>query len=196
MGQEFELKYRCNEATQQKILAFLPGPWETIAMETTYYDTPKNELSARRWTLRRRFENSISICTLKTPAPDGSRGEWETPCPDILTALPRLCSLGAPETLLEVSQLIPVCAAKFTRRALRITLPAGQVELALDGGCLIGGETCTPLWELEVELKEGPQEVAIDFAETLAQTYGLIPEAKSKYRRALELAKGDIDHGI
>lgn len=196
MGQEFELKYRCDEATQQTILASFPGPWQTIAMETTYYDTPGRELSAKRWTLRRRFENGISICTLKTPAPDGSRGEWELPCPDILTALPQLCSLGAPEALLEVTRLIPVCGARFTRQALSVSLPEGLVELALDGGCLMGGEASMPLWELEVELKEGPQQVAIGFAEALAQTYGLIPEQKSKYRRALELAKGDMDHGI
>ena len=196
MGQEFELKYHCDETTQARIFEDFPVSWESISMETTYYDTPNADLSAQKWTLRRRFENNISICTLKTPSPDGSRGEWETPCPDIRQALALLCALGAPEQLLEYRELIPVCAAKFTRRAAQITLPEGKVELALDAGRLIGGQAESPLWELEVELKEGSRQAAQDFADQLAQTYHLLPEEKSKYRRALELAKGEKSHGI
>ena len=165
-------------------------------METTYYDTPQADFSRKRWTLRRRFENGISICTLKTPAPDGSRREWETPCQEITLALEQLCRLGAPRELLAYRQLIPVCGAKFTRQALQITLPEGKVELALDSGCLMGGNSQCPLRELEVELKEGSQQAAINFAGKLAATYHLIPEEKSKYRRALDLAKGEENHGI
>ena len=72
----------------------------------------------------------------------------------------------------------------------------GKVELALDSGCLMGGNSQCPLWELEVELKEGSQQAAITFAGKLAATYHLIPEEKSKYRRALDLAKGEENHGI
>ena len=196
MGQEFELKYRCDQPTQAQILESFPGTWATISMETTYYDTPQADFSRKRWTLRRRFENGISICTLKTPAPNGSRGEWETPCQEITLALEQLCRLGAPRELLAYRQLIPVCGAKFTRRALQITLPEGKVELALDSGCLMGGNSQCPLRELEVELKEGSQQAAINFAGKLAATYHLIPEEKSKYRRALDLAKGEENHGI
>ena len=76
MGAEYELKYKGNPAVMES----LPGPWYSISMETTYYDTPSRTLSALRYTLRRRLENGISICTLKTPGKDGVRGEWEASC--------------------------------------------------------------------------------------------------------------------
>ena len=47
-----------------------------------------------------------------------------------------------------------------------------------------------------MELKEGSRQAAQNFADQLAQTYHLLPEEKSKYRRALELAKGEKSHGI
>ena len=45
--------------------------------------------------------------------------------------------------------------------------------------------------EVEVELKSGNQDTAIRFAQALAAEFGLNIERKSKYRRALDLAKGD-----
>ena len=63
------------------------------------------------------------------------------------------------------------------------------VELALDTGCLLGGGRELPFTEVEVELKAGPESAAAAFAQALAAEFGLTPEPKSKYRRALELAK-------
>ena len=48
-----------------------------------------------------------------------------------------------------------------------------------------------PLLEVEVEVKSGSEEAATAFAATLAQEYGLTVENKSKYRRALGLARGE-----
>ena len=39
-----------------------------------------------------------------------------------------------------------------------------------------------------VELKEGTDEAAIAFAKALAEEFGLVPEAKSKFARAMALA--------
>ena len=44
---------------------------------------------------------------------------------------------------------------------------------------------------MEVELKSGTDADAIAFAGILAEKYGLEPEEKSKYRRALGLAQGE-----
>ena len=72
MGREFELKYRATEeilkAVEEKFGEFTP-----ISMETTYFDTPDQTLAARHITLRRRMENGVSVCTVKTPLADGSR---------------------------------------------------------------------------------------------------------------------------
>ena len=80
MATEFELKYAATAANLEAIRAAVPGQYETISMETTYYDTPGHDLSARKWTLRRRLENGVSVCTLKTPASGSSRNEWEVEC--------------------------------------------------------------------------------------------------------------------
>ena len=189
MGREFELKYRANESKIAAIAAKF-GDFTSISMETTYYDTPERRLSPLHWTLRRRYENGKSVCTLKTPAPGGARGEWETECPDILSSIPELCKLGAPIQLVAYTLhgVEQVCGAKFTRLAKTLVLENCTVELALDRGFLMGGNREEPLTEVEVELKDGSEEAAIAFAAALAEEFGLIPEAGSKYRRALALA--------
>ena len=190
MGREFELKFRADEGKISAIAAEY-GDFTAISMETTYYDTPARNLSPLHWTLRRRYENGKSVCTLKTPAPGGARGEWETECPDILSAIPELCKLGAPMQLiaLTVDGVEQVCSAKFTRLAKTLVLDHCTVELALDRGCLMGGGREEPLTEVEVELKDGSEEAAVAFAAALAERFGLIPEKGSKYRRALALTQ-------
>ena len=190
MGREFELKYRADAGKISGIREEFGG-FSSISMETAYYDTPRRQLSPLHWTLRRRYENGKSICTLKTPAPGGARGEWETECPDILAAIPELCKLGAPAQLiaLTIDGVSQVCGAKFTRLAKTVELEGCTVEIALDQGCLLGGGREIPLCEVEVELKSGSEAAAVAFARALAEKFGLTPESGSKYRRALVLAQ-------
>ena len=86
MGREFELKYRADDRTIENIQKKF-GDFTPISMETSYYDTPGSDFARRRWTLRRRWENGVGVCTLKTPAADGSRCEWEVPCDDIRSGI-------------------------------------------------------------------------------------------------------------
>ncbi len=193
MAVEFELKFR---ATPEKLDALdkqISGACQEFAMETTYYDTPGKALSSRQLTLRRRRENGVSVCTLKTPAGNQGRGEYEVRCDAIERAIPELCKLaGLPEVLsLTRKGVVPVCAARFTRRAKLITLPDCTVELALDLGTLSGGGKEVPLCEAEVELKAGSREGAIAYARAVAVLFGLQQETKSKFRRALDLAEGE-----
>ena len=190
MGREFELKYRATEPLLAQLRRDLPGEEQLLQMHTTYYDTPQADFSRKRWTLRRRFENGISICTLKTPAALG-RNEWEVECGAIEAAIPMLCKLGAPHTLMICAAMgvQEVCGARFTRQAAALEIEGAVVEIALDRGVLTGGGKEIPLCEIEVELKEGSDAAAIAFADALAEKYGLKPEHRSKYRRALTLAK-------
>ena len=188
MGREFELKYKANPAVQEAIGAEF-GPFRVIEMETTYYDTADGALSARHITLRRRMENGESVCTVKTPLADGSRGEWEIRWPEPETMVDALCEAGAPAELkaLTAGGIVAVCGARFTRQAAEIVLDGGTAELALDRGVLLGGGREVPLCEIEVELKDGADEATLFFARELAARFSLTPQHKSKFRRAMDL---------
>ena len=168
MSREFERKFAADAKTLEAMEAAW-GPFSPITMETTYFDTPDLKLSARRWTLRQRLENGTSVCAVKVPLEDGSRGEWEEESPHLMQALFPLIRQGAPAELLALtaSGLRPLCGAKFTRLARTITLPQAQVEL-----------------------KSGDQEAADAFAQELARQFSLKPEEASKQARALALALG------
>lgn len=193
MGIEYELKFRATPLQLEQLRAAFPGKEETFRMQTTYYDTPTGQLSARRYTLRCRRENDRHICTVKAPAKGPGRGEWETECENILDAVPVLCKLGAPENLptLVSEGLLPVCGAAFTRIAKQISQPDFTAELAMDTGILTGGGKDLPLCEVELELKSGNAQKMTAYALQLAALYGLQPEHGSKFQRAIRLYKGE-----
>ena len=189
MGREFELKFRADQDVLERIREKYQD-FTTISMETTYYDTFDLKLAFHHWTLRRRMENGVSVCTFKRPHKDGGRGEWEVEASSIMEGVMKLCQSGADLELMRAAAggLVETCGARFTRLARQIDLPVGKVELALDQGVLIGKGKELPFWEVEVELKEGADQVAADFAAALAEEFGLVPEPKSKFVRAMALA--------
>ena len=194
MAIEFELKFKAQPEIIRAIDRDIQGETQNFVMETTYFDGMNGELTAKKYTLRRRMENGISVCTLKIPKGDNCRGEWEIPCEDIQTAIPLLCEMGAPAELaaLTAQGVREVCGAKFNRIAKTLVFDEGTLELALDLGVLTGGGKQIPLCEIEVELKSGREAFAEHYAKCLAQKYGLVPEPASKFRRALALSKGEL----
>lgn len=191
MGREFELKYRANPEQIKKIREKYED-FTSISMETTYYDTFDMKLGMHHWTLRRRMENGVSVCTFKKPMDDGSKAEWEVQAPNIMEGVMQLCQNGAPWELMRCAAggVQAICGAKFTRLAKTLHVDGCTVELALDEGILSGGGKEIPLCEVEVELKEGEDAAAVVFAKALAAEFGLVPEEKSKFARALRLAFG------
>ena len=189
MGIEFELKYAAEESAFEG-LKLESAHWTAYQMATTYYDTPDAALGKLHWTLRRRYENGVSVCTLKTPAKGQGRNEFELECDDIHAAIPKLCEMGAPVELTAyvAGGIDEVCAARFQRLAGQVDLGDTRVELALDKGVLIGGGKTLPFVEVEVELKSGSETAAVAYAKALAERFSLRPESKSKYKRALILA--------
>ena len=190
MGREFELKFSATPAQQNAILTKY-GDFCQISMQTTYYDTPDRALTARHITLRRRLENGVSVCTVKTPQPGNGRGEWELDWADPSTMVAELCRMGAPKELLALTAggIAPVCGARFTRLAKHLELDGGTAELALDCGVLLGGDREVALCEVEVELKSGCEEATVAFAAALAAEFGLKEQKHSKFRRAMALAE-------
>ena len=193
MGIEFELKFKANEAQLAKICADLCEDTRTYQMQSTYYDTACGDFSARRCTLRCRRENEKSICTLKTPKAGAARGEFEVEGASVAEALPILCKLSGEQELqaLAHSQLLEVCGARFTRIAKLLLLEGCTAELALDRGVLTGAGKELPLCEAELELKSGSENQLLHFAQEFAERYQLQEEKLSKFRRALDLAKGE-----
>ena len=189
MAIEIELKFAAEVSAFENLLARFDD-WTTYEMKTTYYDTADAKLGTLRWTLRRRFENGVSVCTIKTPHKGGGRNEFELECENIMDAIPQLVAMGAPKELQEYTAngVEEVCAARFTRKARNITLDGATAELALDRGELLGGGNALPIFEVEVELKDGDLNPVAAYAEQLAKEFGLRPEHKCKYTRALTLA--------
>ena len=185
MGFEFELKFRATPETLDKIKKAYPGG-QQINMQTTYYDDAVGSLSAKKYTLRKRQENDMCVCTLKTPAGKLGRGEFETMQETIEQAIPELCKLSGVSL---PTDLIEVCGARFTRYAKEVTLADCTLEIAADEGVLLGGGAEQSFCEVEVELKAGSPAAVVVFAKTLAEQYALQAEEKSKFKRALELAK-------
>ena len=192
MGKELEWKYVADRAALMALETEMGSPWRRIDMETRYFDTPDGALSARRWTLRLRQENELRVGCLKTPLPDGARGEWETPCESAEDLTERLIAAGAPAELRQLAGNQPlqeVCGAKFTRLARDVETGGSRVEVALDRGVLRGGGREIPLCEAEVEHKSGDPAASGAFAADLAKRHSLQPEEKSKFARALALAR-------
>ena len=193
MGIELEVKFRATEELLEKIRSQAPGQEQIYRMQTTYYDTPSGAYAAKKCTLRRRLENDKSICTLKAPAQGFGRREWETECDTIEEAIEKLCKLQVPQELLALAEegLVPICGASFTRVAKLVQLQDGTAELALDQGVLMGGGKEIPLCEIEVEKKTCSEEACMAFAEELKARYGLQLEERSKFKRALDLYRGE-----
>lgn len=189
MAREYELKFSADERTHADLQARFRD-FHRIQMETTYYDTADGLLAAGKMTLRLRRENEACICTLKTPLPDGSRGEWECTADSIEEGMQKLMDLGAPQLLQGLSP-IPVCGARFLRMAAQIPTADGTAELALDAGVLLGGGREIPLCEVELELKSGSDRALELLSAQLAAQYGLTPEPRSKFLRASLLAQGE-----
>ena len=189
MGREFELKYAATPALLADIRKLWEN-WEEFSMETTYFDTADASLSARNCTLRCRMENGVSVCTVKTPTAGIGRGEWDIQAPWCGETVNFLLAAAKLEPI-PFDRLVAVCGARFARLATPVELPDCRVEIALDAGILLGGGKEIPLCELEIEVKGGSETAAIAWATHFARRFQLQPETRSKFRRALALAKGE-----
>ena len=191
MAVEYELKYRADAETIERIKNDFPGDYTVIEMKTTYYDTPGGDLAKLYWTLRHRQEGEEQVCTLKTPGGIDGRSEYECRCTDINEAIPELCRLSGSNALAQLAErgLVTTCGARFTRNARRLVAGSTMAELALDQGVLINGEKEQAFAEVEIELKRGFREEVDAMGVLFAAAYGLEPENRSKFQRAKDLGE-------
>lgn len=191
MGIEYERKYKATPQALDRLLSSLGQGGTVIRMETTYYDTPAGDFSARHWTVRLRLENEKSVCTFKFPVDGIGRGEFEVESPCLEDAVKELCKLSGKDDLAALAKagLVPVCGARFTRTAVDMTVGNTRIELALDQGVLLGGGREIPLCEVEAELKAGDPKDVDRFGLYLQTAFGLEPEKLSKFARARALGE-------
>ncbi|MCL2031423.1 MAG: CYTH domain-containing protein, partial [Oscillospiraceae bacterium] len=110
-----------------------------VAMEAFYYDTPRDALNERQWTLRIRREDGVSIGVFKSMHTiEGSvfeREELSCAAASVEEAVPLLVGLGAPAELLNMQPFVERCRIQYTRTACCLRLEDDSVcEFAADEG--------------------------------------------------------------
>ena len=168
-----------------------------IDMDARYFDTPTRMLRGSSVTLRLRRETpqgepGAMICCVKMNAPGGDgqdaalrrRLEYECEAQSVEEALPALLAQGMPPDPVRtaLTEGLTVSArVSYTRLEALIRADGASYTVCLDRG-ILGREAFS---ELEIEHKSGEFAVTAAAARMLAARYGLEPEPRSKYARAL-----------
>lgn len=178
-GREIELKFLCATGDMDAVLAAAPpGDDEVREMVSTYYDTPDGALARAEASFRVRSVGGRWIQTLKR-GKGFSREEHEVevggPEPDLtMPALRGLLDAAQVDTLSEVS------VARITRRQRLIAFGGAEIEIAADVGEVSAAGRASPVSEIELELKSGPEGALFELARLLAQAAPLHPSTESK----------------
>ncbi len=155
------------------------APAGRVVLHDVYYDTPDRALLARGASVRRRTENGVQKVTVKEPvdARDGlfRREEWEKPAREV------------PADFFLKRGLIPTLHIHNTRRVFLLTKEETQVELALDMVTYRLGNRRAREFQVELELKQGGEDVLAALGEAAKSWPGLTPSTVSKYRRGMGL---------
>lgn len=166
---------------------------QTIRMCSEYYDTADEALFSAGCGLRFRAENERGVVTLKTQsAPSDAsglsvRGEFEVEAASISEALPQICALAPAyaDLLRQVAPTLKMTAAvTFTRIERHAVFGETEIAFSVDTG-VFNNDPTKPFAEFEAELKRGSSDKMVAICAELAKTYGLVPLADSKLKRAL-----------
>lgn len=202
---EIELRFQVPEAQRARLrrrVARGAGPAE--ALHAVYFDTADGRLAAAGLSLRLRREGRRWLQTVKGPA-DGAFGRIEHEVPVAWSGRnpprPQLDHhAGTPAAALlravlghgpsGAGTLHPVFETEVRRTRRLLWQGATGIELALDEGWLRAGQQALPLFELELEWREGPLAGLFALADRWVEPHGLWLEARSKSVRGAALAAG------
>lgn len=199
---EIEVKFRADARAIEAVLAWAALRGTTVGpareLISTYYDTEGHDLKRAGMTMRvRRRSRTIPLMGVKWERGDSAvfaRGESEVRCPD---GAPNL-ELFEPairdrlKAVVSGRQLAAVFETRFKRRTVLLRHGHSDIELALDDGVVIAGETSLPLVEIELELKGGNLLDLLDCASGLARDCGLSLQFEPKAGRGFRLAAGEV----
>jgi inorganic triphosphatase YgiF len=192
---EVELKFRLDANRGPEALAWLAQgrPHGAKNLKAIYFDTPACELARAGFALRVREEDGRWEQTVKSSiAADGKlgRGEWTCDTPGPTPDLPEARRTPAREVLSADALLTALFTVVVERRTVEIRTPDSLVEVALDSGAVHAGARCTPVDELELELKDGPPEALFALAARLADAFPADLSVVAKADRGYALAAG------
>lgn len=196
MADEIELKLRIERKHAARlrkhpaILAALTEPAFTRKLTSIYYDTPDLRLLDAGISLRVRRMSGGWFQAVKAAGSARAglhqRMEWEDVIasgePDYTRILdPGLARLFADQTLRDA--LKPIFRTEVRRTDWQLAFADANVELALDLGQLVAGDSYEPISEIELELKGGNPARLFDLALQLQQDIPLTIENVSKAQR-------------
>ena len=166
------------------------------SLENIYFDTPDGALNRERIALRMRKTGQSYIQTLKTKGQfqDGAhqRNEWEWPgsSPELdwsLLASTPVARVASAETL------SPMFTTNFERTTIDLVSDTvsgelSQVELVIDEGEIRAAERTLALTEVELELKQGPVDQLLVWAERISKEIPIFLNLISKAEQGYWLA--------
>lgn len=154
------------------------------ALANIYFETPDNQL--RRWDmgLRIRGINQQYEMTLKTSGQTigglHQRPEFNVSLQNDVLDIRLLPENVWPQgaDIQELQQrLQPLFRTDFVREKWLVSYEDSEIEVAFDQGAVIAGELQTPLFEVELELKQGSRQALMAFAFDLISDGGCGQEA-------------------
>ena len=199
---EIEAKFKIPDVeTQQRLQSveslagFALSTGRTHQVHDTYLDTAGRSILAAGYTCRKRERDGQIIMTLKQlNSPSAAvhrRQEFEVILPS--QAPPAQWPDGEARqhvlTWVGHAPLLPLFDLSQTRIVRAVSQGKRTVaELSLDDAHIIAGDREQAFYELEVELKtQGTEDDLATIVSSLQSEWGLQPETRSKFERALEL---------
>ncbi|MEG1412229.1 MAG: CYTH domain-containing protein [Acidaminococcaceae bacterium] len=202
---EMEMKFTIAKKDLKRFLALpiiaektIPDSLQVKSLDNYYYDTASYKLSQAGVAYRIRKTGKEYEATIKTQ--DASQGgfserqEYTVPLKNLTPTLEGFTELGfgtdLPTFLAEEElQVLFQVTVKREIRLVRIS-PTTVVELAVDEGNIIVGKQKEKIEEIELELVEGNKGDLFAFMAQLAGELPLFIEARSKFKRGLDLLAG------
>ena len=197
MAREVELKLVIDplHAVRLQSLGLLADPDVRQRQVSVYFDTPKHKLHRNGWVLRVRQANGGFVQTIKRSANGAGlfdRGEWESevgelkPDPKAIAKTP----LGNVIKSRQLRHLDAICRSDVERSTRMLERNGGTIELSYDEGLIEARESCEPIHEVELELKEGDLGSLLTTARKMVGKAPLKLGVMSKSERGFALAGG------
>ncbi len=176
-----------------------PKGAESVLMEGAYFDTPSQVLRRNNVALRVRCEGSICFATIKWGGSKVTQGLHEHQEVNVPVETDS-CLIAPPLDIFDESidgrkmsdligdeKLEMLFETAVTRRRAKLHYGQSVMELAIDEGKVIATGKEAPILEMEIELYAGELGDIIKMTQIIADKYGLEPENRSKYARAIAL---------
>lgn len=174
----------------------------TRRLYNIYYDTPKLDLHRKEMALRLRRSGRQWLQTLKgggsVKAGLHQRNEWEVPVsgPALDFSMPQASEWKEYLPPSMRKKLQPVFVTDFIRSSRMLEWHGAQIELCMDHGEVRTEQHCTPICELELELKSGEPQQLFDLALAILEIVPFELEVVSKAEQGFRLLSGYVEHPV